>query len=115
MAAADRLRHQGHGLGVDGVVGEVDEAQPDLLGQRRHQLALGQHAEVDEDAAQAAAQAALLLDGDLELLRRQQPALEQDVAELLHVVPIGSTGAELTRRVRRARRAWPRAARAARS
>ena len=83
-AAAHRLRHQRDQLGVDGVGAEVDEAQADLLGERGDELALGEHAEVDEHPAQAAPEAALLLHGDLQLLGREQPALEQDVAELLH-------------------------------
>jgi hypothetical protein len=84
VPTADRRRHAGDGRAVHGVVGQVDEAQPDLGGQRRDQLALGEDPHVDQHPAQAATEPALLVDGRGQLLLSEVPALEQDVAELLH-------------------------------
>ena len=63
VAAADGVRDARDGRAVDRVVGQVDELHADLRRERGDELALGEHAEVDEDAAEAAAEAALLLDG----------------------------------------------------
>ena len=54
--------HPGDRAAVDRGVGEVDEPQPDLLGERGDELALAQRTEVHEHPAQAAAEPALLLD-----------------------------------------------------
>ena len=87
VPAGDRPGHQADGGAVDREVGEVDEAHADLLGQRGDQLGLGQHALVDQDPAQRAARPLVLVVGGLELGLGDQPALEQDVAELLHECP----------------------------
>ena len=63
---------------------EVDEPQPDLGGQRGDELGLGEHALLDEHPPEGAADPLLLLVGGLELGRADEPALEQDVAQLLH-------------------------------
>ena len=84
MPAADRPGDPADGRAVDGELGEVDEPQADLGGQRGDQLRLGEHALVDQHAAEGAADPLLLLVGGLELGRADEPALQQDVAQLLH-------------------------------
>ena len=46
-----------------GVVGQVDEAQADLRGERGDELGLGEHALLDQHPAEAAADPLLLLVG----------------------------------------------------
>ena len=72
---------------VDGELGQVDESQADLGRQRGDQLALGQHALIDQHPAKTAAVQLVLLVGRRQLLLVDQATLEQDVAELLHDTP----------------------------
>ena len=84
VAAADRARDPADGGAVDGEVRQVDEPQPDLGGQRRDELGLGEDALLDEHPPEGPADPLLLLVGGLELGRADEPALQQDVAQLLH-------------------------------
>ena len=61
VAAANRLGHERDRRAVDRELGEVDESKADLGGERRDELGLGQHALVDEHAAEAATAALVLL------------------------------------------------------
>ena len=85
VAAADGARARGRSAEPStGKSREVDEPQPDLGGQRRDELGLGEHALLDEHPAEGPADPLLLLVGGLELGRADEPALQQDVAQLLH-------------------------------
>ena len=70
VPARERLGQQRGRRGVDRVVAQVDELQADLLGQRADEVALLDHAEVDQHAADATwACLAMLLERIVELLR----------------------------------------------
>ena len=86
MAARDVPRHAGQRRAVDLDVAEVDEAHADLGREGGDELALGQHTLVDEDPSQAAPELVLRVHGGSQLLGGDKPAIEQDVAELLHEV-----------------------------
>ena len=77
------------GRAIDLEVGEVDEAHPDLRGQRGHELGLGEDTLVDQHAAEAATQTLLLSDRGVELVTGDQSSVEEDLAELLHGGPLG--------------------------
>ncbi len=82
VALADGGGHLGHGGGVDGRLRQVDEAEADLLGERGHQLALGEQALVHEHAAERAALLLVHVERGDELLLGDEAVLEQDVDEL---------------------------------
>ena len=84
VAATDRARDPAHRGAVDGEVREVDEPEPDLGGQRRDELGLGEDALLDEHSPEGPTDPLLLLVGGLELGRADEPAFQQDVAQLLH-------------------------------
>ena len=90
--AADRPRHAGDDAAVDGVLPQVDELQADLLSQCRHELRLGEDALVDQDASERFAPLLVLPKGSKELVLSDQTVLQQDVAQLLHVVRPPPTG-----------------------
>ena len=94
MPACDDPRDSGERCAVDRNVAEVDEAHPDLRGERRDELGLGEDPLVDEHAAEAAPEAALLQDRGVELVLRDQTTLDEDVAQLLHGDPLSGFGGD---------------------
>ena len=64
--------------------GEVDEFQAEQIGEGLGDVPLGRQAQVRDDLAEAApgpGVLALLLEGHLELLRREEPRLDEHVTE----------------------------------
>ena len=84
MPAGDRAGDAREGRAVDRDVAEVDEPHADLLGEGRDELGLGEHALVDQHAAEAATEPVLLEHGGVELVPRDQATLDEDVTQLLH-------------------------------
>ena len=85
VAARERVRQQHRGRRVDLVVGQVDELQPDLLGQGADQVGLLDHPEIDQDAAERLGGLAMLLEGLLQLRSRDQTLFDQDLSELFRL------------------------------
>jgi hypothetical protein len=57
------------------------------LGQGGNQLRLAQDSLINQDSTKTATQRLMLINGNAELIARDQPILEQDVTELLHRGP----------------------------
>ena len=79
----------GQGLGqergrerVDLEVGEIDELEAHLLGQRADEVGLFDHAQVDQDTTERLGCLSMLLEGDLQLLGLDVAEFDEDLAEL---------------------------------
>jgi hypothetical protein len=68
---------------IDLVFSEVDEAETDLLGQRRDEIGFANESEVNEDPAEGTTHTLLLGNGRPELVLSDQALIEQYLAELL--------------------------------
>ena len=73
----------------------------DLGGKGGDELRLGQHALFDQHPTEGPPDSLLLLVGGLELGRADQPALEQDVAQLLHTSSFRGQGVTAVHRANR--------------
>jgi len=80
VAARLHLGQQRHGRDVDGEVVEIEEGHIQLTGEEGQQLHLADEAEIDEGGPQLAAGLALLLQGELQLIIRDDLFLYQQVA-----------------------------------
>ena len=67
------------------VFGEVDELETDLLGERADQVGFLDQLEIDQDAAEGLRRLAMLLERLLQLRRRDETLLDQDLSELLRL------------------------------
>ena len=85
VAARERVRQQHRGRRVDVVVGQVDELQPDLLGQGAHQVRLLDQPEIDQDATERLGGLAMLFERLLQLRRRDETLFDQDLSQLFRL------------------------------
>ena len=67
--------------------GQKNQADLRAAEDRMTELALGEHPTLDEDAAEAAPDPLVFLEGVSQLVGRDEPTLEQDVTELLQRIP----------------------------
>ncbi|MNH06558.1 hypothetical protein D3C79_659280 [compost metagenome] len=81
VTAGLHLGQQGHGRGVYGEVVEIEEGHVQLAGEELQQLHLADEAEIDEGGPQLAPGLTLLLQGELQLIIRDDLLLYQQVAE----------------------------------
>ena len=86
VAPAQCLGEQRRRRRIDPVFRQVDELEPDLLGERAHQIALADVAQVDQHAPERLRRVPMLLERTVQLLLREQALLEQDLAELLRLL-----------------------------
>ena len=70
---------------IDLRVGQVDELEADLFGERADEVGLPDHAEVDQHPAESFGCLLMLLEGSVELLRRDEAEFDQDLPELLRL------------------------------
>ena len=85
VPAGERFGEQRRGGGIDRVFGEVDEFEADLFGERPDEVALLDHAHVDQHAADRLGRAPVFLERLLELFRRDHAQLDQDLTELFRL------------------------------
>ena len=85
VPARERVRQQHRGRRIDVIVGQVDEFQPDLLGQGADQVRLLDQPEVDQDTAEGLRGLAMLLERLLQLRSSDETLFDQDLSELLRL------------------------------
>ncbi len=81
IATGLHLGQEGDRLAVYGEVVEVEEGHPELTGQELQQLHLADEAQIDEGGTQLATGLTLLLQGELQLIVRDDLLLHQQIAQ----------------------------------
>src|SRR6185436_18000240 len=98
MAASVALADEPGEPGIDRAAVEVDEGDPELEAEGVLELALGDVAQLDQDLAERRPRAPLGGEGRLQLGRRHEVRLDQDVPEEMLPAVLGEDDVQLVRR-----------------